>query len=106
MFSLSARSEAVAGLISLLVLLTLIELGLSYWENRKFYEKRDTFTNIYLTLLAFVLNLVVKTSTFFVLDYAWHFRLFEIKNAIAYWVILVSLKLLLDKVFRRSFRNH
>ena len=89
MFSLNARGEAVAGLISLLVLLTLIELGLSYWENRKFYEKRDTFTNIYLTLLAFVLNLVVKTSTFFVLDYTWHFRLFEIKNAIAYWVILV-----------------
>lgn len=89
MFSLNARSEAVAGLISLLVLLTLIEMGLSYWENRKFYEKRDTFTNIYLTLLAFVLNLVVKTSTFLVLDYAWHFRLFDIKNAIAYWVILV-----------------
>ncbi|HTD40559.1 MAG TPA: sterol desaturase family protein [Mucilaginibacter sp.] len=89
MFSLNARSEAVTGLISLLVLLTLIEMGLSYWENRKFYEKRDTFTNIYLTLLAFALNLVVKTSTFFLLDYAWHFRLFEIKNAIAYWVILV-----------------
>ncbi|MBV8391290.1 MAG: sterol desaturase family protein [Mucilaginibacter sp.] len=89
MFSLDKRGEAVAGLITLLVVLTLVEMGLSYWENRKYYEKRDTFTNIYLTLLAFVLNLVVKTSTFFVLDYAWHFRLFEITNAIAYWMILV-----------------
>jgi sterol desaturase/sphingolipid hydroxylase (fatty acid hydroxylase superfamily) len=89
MFHLNERSEAVTGLVTLLVLLTLVEMGLSYWENRKFYEKRDTFTNIYLTLLAFVLNVVVKTSTFFLLDYIWHFRLFEIKNEIAYWVILV-----------------
>ncbi len=89
MFSLDKRSEAVAVLITALVVLTLVEMGLSYWENRKYYEKRDTFTNIYLTLLAFVLNLVVKTSTFFMLDYAWHFRLFEIKNAVAYWAILV-----------------
>ena len=89
MYSLDKRSEAVVVLITMLVVLTLIEMGLSYWENRKYYQKRDTFTNIYLTLLAFVLNLVVKTSTFFILDYTWHFRLFEIKNAIAYWVILV-----------------
>ena len=89
MFHLNTRSEAVTGLVSLLVLLTLVEMGLSYWENRKFYEKRDTFTNIYLTLLTFLLNLTVKTSTFFLLDYVWHFRLFEIQNEIAYWVILV-----------------
>jgi len=92
MFSLDKRSEAVAVLITALAVLTLIEMGLSYWENRKYYEKRDTFTNIYLTLLAFVLNIVVKTSTFFILDYAWHFRLFEIRNALAYWLILVVLQ--------------
>ena len=89
MFSLDKRSEAVAVLVTVLVVLTLVEMGLSYWENRKYYEKRDTFTNIYLTLLAFVLNLVVKTSTFFILDYTWHFKLFEIKNAVLYWLILV-----------------
>jgi sterol desaturase/sphingolipid hydroxylase (fatty acid hydroxylase superfamily) len=89
MFSLDKRSEAAAVLVIALAVLTLVEMGLSYWENRKYYEKRDTFTNLYLTLLAFVLNLAVKTSTFFVLNYAWHFRLFEIKNAIAYWLILV-----------------
>jgi sterol desaturase/sphingolipid hydroxylase (fatty acid hydroxylase superfamily) len=89
MFHLNARGEAVTLLIALLVLLTLIEMSLSYWENRKYYEKKDTATNIYLTLLAFGLNLIVKTSTFFILNYTWQFRLFEIKNAIAYWVILV-----------------
>ena len=89
MSSLDTRSEAVVTLVILLTLLTLVEMGFSYWENRKFYEKRDTFTNIYLTLLAFILNLVVKTSTFFILDYVWHFRLFEIRNPIAYWAVLV-----------------
>lgn len=89
MFHLNARSEAVTVLISLLVLLTLAEMGLNYWENRKYYEKRDTLTNIYLTILAFVLNIAVKGFTFVMLDYVYQFRLFEIKNAIVYWVVLV-----------------
>jgi sterol desaturase/sphingolipid hydroxylase (fatty acid hydroxylase superfamily) len=89
MYHLNARGEAVIILVGFLVFLTLVEMGLSYWENRKYYEKKDTIINIYLTLLAFVLNLTVKVSTFFILNYAWQFRLFEIKNAIAYWVILV-----------------
>jgi len=89
MLHLDARSEAASVLVGLLVLLTVIEMGLNYWENRKFYEKRDTLTNIYLTILAFILNISVKGMTFFILDYAWQFRLFEIKNVIAYWVILV-----------------
>ncbi len=89
MLHLNARSEAVTALVGLLVFLTLVEIGFSYWEHRKYYERRDTITNIYLTLLAFALNLTVKVSTFFVLDYFWQFRLFEIKNVIAYWVVLV-----------------
>jgi sterol desaturase/sphingolipid hydroxylase (fatty acid hydroxylase superfamily) len=89
MLHLDARSEAASVLVGLLVLLTVLEMGLNYWENRKFYEKRDTLTNIYLTMLAFILNIAVKGMTFFILDYAWQFRLFEIKNVIAYWVILV-----------------
>lgn len=89
MFHLDARSEAVTVLIALLIFLTLVEMGLSYWESRKYYEKKDTITNIYLTLLAFTLNLAVKVSTFFILNYVYQFRLFEIKNAVAYWIILV-----------------
>jgi len=61
----------------------------SYRENRHYYEKRDTLTNIYLTTLAFLLNLVVGGSTFFILHFAWQFRLFQIHNAIIYWVALV-----------------
>src|ERR1700744_847785 len=89
MLHLDARSEAATILVGLLVLLTIVEMALNYWENRKYYEKRDTPTNIYLTALAFLLNIAVKGTTFFILDYVWQFRLFEIKNIIAYWVVLV-----------------
>jgi sterol desaturase/sphingolipid hydroxylase (fatty acid hydroxylase superfamily) len=89
MHAIDTRTEAVIILVSLLVLLTIAEMALSYWENRKFYQKRDTFTNIYLTILAFSINLAVKFFTFFVLDFAWKFRLFEIKNVWLYWITLV-----------------
>src|SRR6202000_1371842 len=89
MLHLDARSEAATILVGLLVLLTIAEMGLNYWENRKYYEKRDTLANIYLTTLAFLLNIAVKGTTFVILDYAWQFRLFGIKNIIAYWVALV-----------------
>ncbi|MDB5136101.1 MAG: sterol desaturase family protein [Mucilaginibacter sp.] len=87
-----ARNEAITLLISLLALLTLVEMGFNYWENRKYYEKRDTLTNIYLTVLAFMLNVTVKGSTFFILNYAYQFRLFEIKNRAVYWVVLVVIQ--------------
>ncbi|WP_374951029.1 sterol desaturase family protein [Mucilaginibacter sp.] len=86
---LDARNQAVIVLVGLLVVLTLVEMWLSYRENRHYYEKRDTFTNIYLTSLAFVLNLVVNSSTFFILSFAYRFRLFHISNLIAYWAVLV-----------------
>jgi sterol desaturase/sphingolipid hydroxylase (fatty acid hydroxylase superfamily) len=83
------RQETAIILISLLVILTVCEMWFSYRENRKYYEKRDTLTNIYLTSLAFVLNLVVNGSTFFILNYFYQFRLFTISNTLVYWVLLV-----------------
>ncbi len=89
MMPLNAKNDAVVVLIGLLVILTLTEMWLSYRENRHYYEKRDTFTNIYLTSIAFFLNLAVKGSTFFVLQYFYQFRLFEIGNVFWYWFVLV-----------------
>jgi len=60
MMPLNAKNDAVVLLIVLLVVLTLTEMWLSYRENRKYYEKRDTLTNIYLTTITFFLNLGVK----------------------------------------------
>ena len=92
MWHLDLRDKAVVILVSLLITLTLVELLLSYWEDRKYYQTRDTFTNIYLTSLAFVINLGVKTSTFFILDFAFHFRLFQITNTAIYWLTLIVLQ--------------
>jgi sterol desaturase/sphingolipid hydroxylase (fatty acid hydroxylase superfamily) len=89
MNSLTPRNDAVIVLITLLVVLTLVEMWLSYRENRKYYETRDTFTNIYLTSLAFILNLAVNGSIFFVFSFTYKFKLFQINNGIAYWFILI-----------------
>ena len=78
--TLDHREQAVTTLISLLIVLTLVEMWLSWREDRKYYEKRDTLTNIYLSALAFVVNISVKFSTFFILDYAWHFRFLRDKK--------------------------
>jgi sterol desaturase/sphingolipid hydroxylase (fatty acid hydroxylase superfamily) len=87
-----SKSTAVIILISLLVILTLAEMWLSYREDRKYYERRDTLTNVYLTILTFFINLATKSATFFILDYAFKFRFVQINNAILYWVVLVILQ--------------
>jgi len=92
MLHLDHREQAVTTLISMLILLTLIEMWFSYREDRKYFEKRDTLTNLYLTALAFTINISVKFGTFFILDYAWHFRFFEIKNVWLYWIVLVVIQ--------------
>ncbi len=84
-----SRTNAVIVLVALLVVLTLAEMWLSYREDRNYYEKRDTLTNIYLTAIAFVINLTVKSATFFVLQYFYQFRLFQISNLFWYWFVLV-----------------
>jgi sterol desaturase/sphingolipid hydroxylase (fatty acid hydroxylase superfamily) len=89
MFQLDHRQQAAIVLVGALVVLTIAEMWFSYRENRKYYEKRDTLTNIYLTGLAFLLNLAVNGSTFFILNFAYRFRLFQIPNAIIYWLVLV-----------------
>jgi sterol desaturase/sphingolipid hydroxylase (fatty acid hydroxylase superfamily) len=87
---LDHRGYAAVTLVALLVILTLAEMWLSYREDRKYYDKRDTLTNVYLTVLAFIINVVVKFSTFFLLNLAWQYRLFEIKNIWIYWIVLVA----------------
>jgi len=89
MFHLDHRQVAAIVLVCLLVILTVCEMWFSYRENRKYYEKRDSLLNIYLTSLAFFLNLAVNGSTFFILNYVYQFRLFQISNGILYWFVLV-----------------
>jgi sterol desaturase/sphingolipid hydroxylase (fatty acid hydroxylase superfamily) len=89
MSSLDSRDKAALVLMALLLVLTLVEMGLSYRENRKYYETRDTLTNIYLTSLAVITNLIVKVSTFVILTLTYQYRLFQIHNVYLYWFLLV-----------------
>ena len=89
MFRSVHREIAAIVLVSLLAVLTICEMWFSYRENRKYYEKRDTLTNIYLTTLAFLLNLAINGSTLVILNSAYRFRLFQINNAVLYWFVLV-----------------
>jgi sterol desaturase/sphingolipid hydroxylase (fatty acid hydroxylase superfamily) len=86
---LDNRGETAIVLIFLLVVLTVCEMWFSYRDNRKYYEKRDTLTNIYLTVLSFLLNLAVNGSTFFILNYVYRFCLFQIGNVVIYWAVLL-----------------
>lgn len=89
MLNLDPRDKAALVLMGMLVVLTLVEMGLSYRENRKYYETRDTLTNIYLTSLAVITNLIVKTGTFFILDFTYRYHFFQIHNVYLYWFVLV-----------------
>jgi sterol desaturase/sphingolipid hydroxylase (fatty acid hydroxylase superfamily) len=89
MHGLDKNEISAVIILCLLVVLTLVEMGLSYWEDRHYYKTRDTFTNIYLTSLAVITNLIVKGSTFLVLSFTYQYRLFQIHNVWLYWFVLV-----------------
>lgn len=76
-------------LVVFLVVSCLLEMYFSYAHDKDLYEKRDTWNNVYLMILAFVINLSTKAATFFVLQFCYQFRLFEIKNVWVYWIVLV-----------------
>ena len=92
MAHLDTKNMAALAVVGLLVILTLVEMGLSYWENRHYYNTRDTLNNIYLTSLAVVTNLMVKVSTFVVLSFTYQYRLFQLHNSYLYWFVLILLQ--------------
>lgn len=80
---------SVGGLFGFVIALTLVEMYFSYLHDRKLYTKKDTWTNIYLMGVAVVINLGMKTATFFILEYCYQFRLFQISNIWIYWIVLI-----------------
>ncbi|MCZ4245087.1 sterol desaturase family protein [Pedobacter punctiformis] len=87
--SFSSGDISVGALFGFVIVLTIVEMYFSYQHDKKLYTKRDTWTNIYLMTAAVVINLGMKTATFFLLDYCYQFRLFQISNVWAYWIVLI-----------------
>lgn len=81
---------SVGALFGGVIVLTLVEMYFSYAHDRKLYTKKDTLNNVYLMLSAIVVNLTMKTATFFLLQFCYeNYRLFEIKNIWVYWTVLI-----------------
>jgi sterol desaturase/sphingolipid hydroxylase (fatty acid hydroxylase superfamily) len=86
----SDQKFSVIALFGAVILLTIVEMYFSYLHDRKHYKKSDTLTNVYLMAAAFLINISTKTGTFLLLQYVYaHHRLFQIGNAITYWVVLI-----------------
>ncbi|MBB5634345.1 sterol desaturase/sphingolipid hydroxylase (fatty acid hydroxylase superfamily) [Pedobacter cryoconitis] len=96
------RNITLSLLFGLLIVISIVEMYISYMHDRKLYAKKDTWTNVYLMGLAFLINISTKTATFFLLDYCYHFRLFEIKNIVVYWIVLVLAQDLLYWILHTS----
>jgi len=90
------KNIAVVTLFSFVVLLSLIEMYFSYAHDRKLYRGRDTFTNMYLMVVAFVINVTTKAGTFMLLEYVYRqYRFFQIPNVYVYWIVLILVQDLL-----------
>lgn len=96
------RNITISLLFGLLIVISIVEMYISYMHDRKLYAKRDTWTNVYLMGLAFLINISTKTATFFLLNYCYQFRLFEIKNIFVYWIVLVLAQDLLYWILHTS----
>ncbi|ASZ13458.1 sterol desaturase family protein [Chitinophaga pendula] len=86
-------SLTITYLFSMVILLSLAEMYFSHKHDRKLYTWKDTWTNIYLSAVNFVVNACVKVASFLLLDYCYrNFRLFVIPNVFLYWAVLVIMQ--------------
>jgi sterol desaturase/sphingolipid hydroxylase (fatty acid hydroxylase superfamily) len=86
---LDPRNITVTTLFTLVIIISLVEMYFSYAHDRKLYTKKDTLNNIYLMIAAILINASMKVATFFLLDYCYQFRLFQIDNVWLYWIVLI-----------------
>jgi sterol desaturase/sphingolipid hydroxylase (fatty acid hydroxylase superfamily) len=86
-------SAAIFYLFSAIIILSILECYCSYRHNRKYYDSKDTMTTIYLMSVNFLVNVVMKSGTFLLLDYCYRrYRILEISNAYLYWALLILLQ--------------
>ncbi|AFD07903.1 sterol desaturase family protein [Solitalea canadensis] len=83
-----SRGNLLITVVVLTFTITLVEMIFSYKENKHLYKTKDTLTNIYFAVCAFIVNLSVKAATFFVLNFFYGFHLFKIENVWVYWIVL------------------
>ncbi|MDF2438123.1 MAG: fatty acid hydroxylase [Bacteroidota bacterium] len=65
------------------------EIIFSYLHEKHYYSVKGTLANVYLTILNFSLDILVRGVCLFVLNYFFQFKFTEISNPILYWTLLV-----------------
>ncbi|WP_017259387.1 sterol desaturase family protein [Pedobacter arcticus] len=82
------KNLAIILLFVLVCILSITEMIYSYAKGKNLYDKKDTFMNIYLMGAAFLVNIASQGSSFFVLEFFYHLRFFEIKDIYIYYFVL------------------
>ncbi|MFN4853735.1 MAG: sterol desaturase family protein [Bacteroidota bacterium] len=69
-----------------------IEMIMSYVHNRHYYTTKDTLTNVYLSTLNFLLDVLMKGMVLVVLGGLYEYRWFQIDQVWLYWIMLLLLE--------------
>lgn len=68
------------------------EMIYSHFNKKKLYETKDTITNVYLALLNYGLDLLMKAFAMGVMFFFYHYRLFTWEENAWYWIAVFLLQ--------------
>lgn len=68
------------------------EMIMSYVHGHRYYTTKDTLTNVYLSTLNFILDILMRTTCLAVLDFFFRYHSFTIENPVIYWCALLVLQ--------------
>ena len=88
---MSTPREDLLFLIStpLYLVIILLEVFISNWKDTSVYTWRNTFENIYLTILNGSLDLAFRMVYVFILATCYQHKIMQINNVVFYWAVLV-----------------
>ncbi len=69
-----------------------LEILYSYWHDKKYYSTKGLLSNIYLTVLNFSLDILVRGICLYVLWYFYEFKFYSVDKTVSpflYWSILL-----------------
>ncbi len=74
------------------IILIGLEMGMSYFHEKKYYTLKDTITNVYLSVLNGGIDLAFRVIYLAVLAACYQYKFLSIENAWVYWLALLLLE--------------
>lgn len=74
------------------IILIGLEMGMSYFHEKKYYTLKDTITNVYLSALNGGIDLAFRVIYLAVLAACYQYKLVTIENVWLYWIALLILE--------------